>query len=71
VIFSVFKKLHWFVSRTYGILAHFPFHSSMITSAPTRYDAIFQDFIEYGLMKHPSFLRGEKKRKTAICVGLP
>jgi hypothetical protein len=69
MIFNVFKILHRFGSRTYGVGAHFPFYSPMISSTPARYDAFFQDFIEYGHMKHPSFLRGEKKRNEVICGG--
>ena len=69
MIFNVFKILHWFCIRTYWVVAHFPFNSSVILSAPARYNPFFQDFIKHGFMKHPSFLRGKKKRKEAICVG--
>jgi len=59
VIFNVFKILHRLGTRAYGILAHFSFHPSMITSSPARYDPFFQDFNEHGIMKYSSILRGE------------
>ena len=66
MIFNVFKILHRFGFRSYGIVAHFSFHSSIISSAPARHDTFFQDFVEYGFMKHPSFLRGKETRNVVI-----